>query len=257
MAVPNVTTDDTKHDIIRRFNENVRGKQAETTNSNQRHDGREGHWLERQMGLTANASNAPDLHGYEMKNQTTAKTTFGDWSADYYIYKDVDFGITRNQFLMIFGKPNSAKGGRYSWSGEPCPKINRFNSFGQKLYIDANHNIIVEYSFAHDERPDKTAIVPLALQREQLILAKWYAHSISQKLERKFNQRGWFKCLKNQDNVYTTIVFGDPISFERWIALVETGEVFFDSGMYQTNARNYSVWRSTNTFWDSLITSSY
>ncbi len=184
MAVPNVTTDDTKHDIIRRFNENVRGKQAETTNSNQRHDGREGHWLERQMGLTANANNAPDLHGYEMKNQTTAKTTFGDWSADYYIYKDVDFGITRNQFLMIFGKPNSAKGGRYSWSGEPCPKINRFNSFGQKLYIDANHNIIVEYSFAHDERPDKTAIVPLALRKtvdiaNAILLAKNWKESLT------------------------------------------------------------------------------
>ena len=255
-----ITTDQIdagKVEIIRRFDENVRGKRADSSMANSRHDGKDGHWLERQMGISANRDNNPDLLGYEMKNQTTSKTTFGDWSANYYIYKDKSTGINRNDFLTIFGKPNMDKGGRYSWSGEPCPKINRVNRFGQTLVVDNKSNIIVLYYFSKDARVNKEDIVPLRFQLEDLILAQWNENSIRQKLERKFNQKGWFKCLKDRDGVYESIVFGNPIDFENWIALVKTGDVFFDSGMYQGNSRNYSQWRANNGFWDSLITSRY
>lgn len=246
-----------KVEIIRRFDENVRGKRADSSMANSRHDGKDGHWLERQMGISANRDNNPDLFGYEMKNQTTSKTTFGDWSANYYIYKDKSTGINRNDFLTIFGKPNMDKGGRYSWSGEPCPKINRVNRFGQTLVVDNKSNIIVLYYFSKDARVNKEDIVPLRFQLEDLILAQWNENSIRQKLERKFNQKGWFKCLKDHNGVYLSIIFGNPIDFENWIALVKTGDVFFDSGMYQGNPRNYSQWRANNGFWDSLITSRY
>jgi hypothetical protein len=255
-----ITTDQIdagKVEIIRRFDENVRGKRADSSMANSRHDGKDGHWLERQMGISANRDNNPDLFGYEMKNQTTSKTTFGDWSANYYIYKDKSTGINRNDFLTIFGKPNMDKGGRYSWSGEPCPKTNRVNRFGQTLVVDNKSNIIVLYYFSKDARVNKEDIVPLRFQLEDLILAQWNENSIRQKLERKFNQKGWFKCLKDRDGVYLSIVFGNPIDFENWIALVKTGDVFFDSGMYQGNSRNYSQWRANNRFWDSLITSRY
>jgi len=221
--------DDGKQEIINRFNAHVRGHKPETSTANVRHDGKDGHWLERQMGVKANRSNDPDLFGFEMKNHTKGKTTFGDWSADYYIFKDSKYELSRDQFLMIFGKPNEAKKGRCSWSGEPCPKIDNFNAFGQKLVVDESHNI----------------------------LAKWMVESIKQKLDNKFNQKGWFKCLKNKDGVYCELVFGAPITFENWIERVKTGEVFFDSGMYQTNSRNYSQWRANNSFWDSLIVSRY
>ena len=256
MAV-NVTVDDGKQEIIRRFNDYVRGRKPETTDANTRHDGKDGHWLERQMGVKANRSNDPDLFGYEMKNHTTGKTTFGDWSADYYIFKDGIYSLARDQFLAVFGKPNLAKKGRCSWSGEPCPKIGFFNTFGQKLMVDNDNNIVAVYCFSKDLRQDKLQIAPAPLQQENLVLAKWYMQSIKQKLDNKFNQNGWFKCLKNQQGVYESLVFGDPINFESWIALVKTGEVFFDSGMYQTNARNYSQWRANNSFWDGLITSRY
>ena len=73
--------------IIERFNQNVKGKIPDTANNNQRHDGKEGHWLETQMEIAHNGDNEPDLLGYEMKNQTTSgKITFGDWSADEYIF---------------------------------------------------------------------------------------------------------------------------------------------------------------------------
>jgi len=75
-------------------------------------------------------------------------------------------------------------------------------------------------------------------------------------VERKFNQKGWFKCVKNQD-VYTEIVFGKPICFELWIEWVRIGDVFLDSGMHQGNPRPYSTWRSNNSFWDDLIYERY
>ncbi len=70
--------------IVQTFMQNVYGKKADTSGMNSQHDGRGGHWLERQMGIAPNASNAPDLLGFEMKNQTTSKTTFGDWSPSYF-----------------------------------------------------------------------------------------------------------------------------------------------------------------------------
>ena len=155
-----------KQEIIRRFNESVKGKISGTMPTNIRHDGKSGHWLEQQMGVKANASNAPDLLGYEMKNQTTSKTTFGDWSANYYIFKDDLFGLSRdNDFLPIFGKPNMEKKGRFSWSGEPCPNIKAINPFGQTLVIDSANNIFAVYNFSKDTRPNKLQIVPSNLQK--------------------------------------------------------------------------------------------
>ena len=125
-----------KQKIVKLFNKNVKGKIPDSSASNARHDGKDGHWLEVQMGVAHNASNAPDLFGFEMKNATSSKTTFGDWSASYYIFKDEKYGIDREQFLMIFGAPNLAKQNRYSWSGKPIPKIDIYNSFGQILKVD-------------------------------------------------------------------------------------------------------------------------
>lgn len=138
-----------KEKIVKRFNDNVKGIIPDTTSSNQRHDGKNGHWLEAQMGIVRNASNKPDLLGYEMKDKTTSgKITFGDWSANEYIFLhgrgrnksnsiNATYNITRNQFLEIFGKPNSEKENRLSWSGTPCPTYyGDITTFGQELTID-------------------------------------------------------------------------------------------------------------------------
>jgi hypothetical protein len=159
--------------------------------------------------------------------------------------------------MEFFGKPNMAKQGRLSWSGEPCPKITGFNSFGQRLFVDSENNIFAVYSFSNDARSHKSTLLPAAFQKESLILAKWNKESISRKLERKFNQNGWFKCIKNSSGIYTSIVFGKPISYENWILLVQEGTVFFDSGMYQGNFRPYSQWRANNSLWDRLVVETY
>ena len=90
-----------------------------------------------------------------------------------------------------------------------------------------------------------------------MVLAKWYRASIKKKLEDKFNQQGWFTCKMNKSRIYSSIHFGNPMNFESWIELLEKGIVFFDSGMYQGNSRNYSQWRASTAFWDSLIIESY
>lgn len=251
------TSEQIKQRIIRLFLKNVKGRISDTSKSNTAHDGKDGHWLEKQMGLKHNGNNAPDLDGFEMKNNTSSKTTFGDWSASYYIYKDEKYSITRDEFLVIFGAPNVLKRNRYSWSGKPTPKINSYNTFGQILKIDTENNIRALYSFGKDQRVDKTRIVPVSMQKENLVIAQWNADMMRRRVEDKFNMLGWFKCIKNSEDVYSNIVFGAPINFETWIEGVREGLIFFDSGMYQGNIRPYSQWRADNKYWDSLVVDSY
>ncbi|UPK52888.1 MvaI/BcnI restriction endonuclease family protein (plasmid) [Bacillus sp. H8-1] len=265
-----------KERIIALFKESVKGRHPNTSGRNINHDGKEGHWLEKQFGVRHNADNKPDLYGYELKNQTTSKITFGDWLANRYIFKEPSYlhlfnGDTaterRDSFIKIFGKPNLQKGGRYSWSGEPCPKIMRFNKFGQILEITPEKDIVVIYDFSQDQRKDKSTIIPIELQNSRVELARWFGERLPSsedkgtplkfKLESKFNDKGWFTCKKDISGAYKEICFGDPINFDTWIELVEQGIVFFDSGMYEGNSRFYSIWRTDNPFWDSLIVERY
>ena len=246
---------DNKQIIIDRFNMNVKGKRANVSGGNDRHDGKEGYWLEKQMGLSPNAANAPDLFGYEMKNETSSKTTFGDWSPDIALYKGA---IDRDtEFLVYFGKPNLEKGGRHSWSGQCVPKVSSYNSFGQILEIDTNSNILAIYNFSEDTRPDKLRIMPVEFQLNRLVIAQWSHSVMKKKMEDKFNQKGWFKCKKDLSGTYIKIVFGEPMNFKNWLSLIRKGTVYFDCGMYAGNPRPYCQWRANNSTWDGLITSEY
>lgn len=255
--------DQNKQKIIERFNTHVKGKKYSATGYNLRHDGAEGHWLESQMGITPNDNNAPDLLGYEMKKDTASKTTFGDWSPDLALWKkrtahpEIAIIDRDTEFLKYFGKPNAAKGGRLSWSGEPVPTAGKFNTYGQILRVDKEENILACYSYKHDSRDKKIDLIPAQFQRNDLILAQWLKDSIKNKLERKFNSKGWFKCYKSADGVYEKIGFGLPVDYATWINLVKEGVVFFDSGMYAGNARPYAQWRANNNHWDALVTEKY
>lgn len=249
-----------KKEIIKIFKENVKGKKADVSKANKNHDGKKGHWLESQMGVSPNSDNMPDLLGYELKNETTSKTTFGDWSPNYFIFKDKDQSVSRKDFICTFGKYNEKKD-RYSWSGEPVPKIDRFNKFGQKLFVDSNNNVIITYSYKEDLRTDKVSIVPKELQIDDLILAKWDNEILKDKFERKFSQKGWFTCKTNKDKIYESIHFGPPMNYNSWIEDIKKGIVIFDSGMYhdekKKNIRPYASWRASNKYWNNLLTDSY
>ena len=120
-----------KEQIIELFTKNVKAKSPNVNGKNKRHDGKKGHWLEQQFGIAANAKNEADLFGYDLKNETSSKTTFGDWSANIYVFTNPQYSSLfegnakyekQDSFVKIFGKANKEKGGRYSWSGSPCPK---------------------------------------------------------------------------------------------------------------------------------------
>lgn len=85
----------------------------------------------------------------------------------------------------------------------------------------------------------------------------YHSKSLKDKLEDKFNQKGWFTCKKDSEGKYNQICFGGTFNFDQWLDLVAKGIVFFDSGMYQGNKRPYSQWRANNKYWDSLITERY
>ena len=260
-----------KQKIIELFYANVKGKKSDTSSNNQKHDGKDGHWLETQMNIKHNGDNEPDLFGYEMKNQTTSgKITFGDWQADEYIFihgrgknppknnTNKNYNLTRDNFFEIFGKANEKKDGRLSWSGIPCPTYyNQTSAYGQLLTLDKDENIVIIYNYSKDTRINKNEIIPTNLQKDNIIIAKWYKDSLKLKVERKFNQQGWFTCTKNKNKEYDGIHFGSPMNYDSWIELFKKGIVFFDSGMYQGNKRPYSQWRATTGFWQSLITESY
>jgi hypothetical protein len=247
-----------KEKIIELFNENVRGKSPDTSQMNAQHDGKVGHWLEKMMGIKANASNSPDLYGYEMKNHTNGATTFGDWSASYYIFRRHPiYNLTRDEFFSFFGNPNINKNNRLSWSGKVVPKVDKINEFGQKLIVDSDSNIDAKYFFEHDKRKNKTSLIPGNLQVDDLTIAHWSREKLKKCVENKFNKKGWFKCVRNKKGIYESIVFGDPISFELWIQFVRSGDVYLDSSMYQGNDRLYSNWRASKSFWDNLVTSGY
>jgi len=262
--------DETQNKIIQSYMQNVHGKIPDTSSSNQKHEGREGHWLESQMNIKFNADNAPDLLGYEMKNNTQSKTSFGDWSASYYIYKDDKFfpelsgkkgkekfaviRKSKSQFLKMFGR---AVNGRFSWSGTPCPKrvTEGVNDFGQELIVTDDNSIIITYSFSKDKRENKSELVSKKFQKENLVIVKWDAEWIKGKVEKKFNQKGWFKCFQDGSGVYSSIAFGAPISVEKFLDLVKAGHIMFDSGMADGKSRLYSMWRANNPIWEKLIVS--
>ena len=244
---PVVSRDEIKLEILRVFEKNVKYKKPDLSSLNSAHDGREGDWLTKRMGLSVNGINEPDFKGFEMKKDSRGKTTFGDWGPDEAIFKGPHKLLDRDNFLKIFGAPNAKKANRYSWSGRVFPNVFDFNEAGQKLEIKRS-GICAIYFPEKDLRPNK---VPQSF-RKRLELANWNHDSLGKKVESKFNQLGWFRCLKNPKGEYDRIVFGQPINYEAFLELFTKGSIFLDCGMYQGNNRPYMTWRAKNSIWDEL-----
>ena len=251
--------DQIKREIRKTFNKNVKGKVPDLSKYNRSHDGAEGDWLTKAMGLTVNGKNEPDFKGFEMKKDS-AKTTFGDWSPNFTLYKKIKNSpkprLTRNEFLQIFGRkspdPTGRKSGRFSWSGTVFPTVHSVNDYGQIMKVDSSHNIVILYSYRKDKRPNKNRIVPKDLQKNELVLAKWDADNIRVKLEKKFNKLGWFKCIADKNGRYQDLQFGGPIQFESFIELVKKGFIICDCGMHSQSKKPYMSWRAQRNIWNSL-----
>jgi hypothetical protein len=57
--------------------------------------------------------------------------------------------------------------------------------------------------------------------------------------------------------VYNKISFGRPINYDEWLLLIKNRLIIFDSGMHAGNKRPYSMWRATNSIWETMIIDSF
>ena len=257
-----------KMHIVALFKKNIVGKRF-TDAHNTRHCGSEGHWLERLMGIKQNANNVPDILGYEMKKSST-KITFGDFSASEYAFSspvkrleinrvngwDFSIVINRKDFIHYFGSPNVNKNNRYSWSGGCFPIYDHWNRFGQTILVTDNNDICIYYSNSKDKRD--TSTYPAYLKKDNILITIWMASDISARVNNKFNVNGFFICQKDKTGIYNKIQFGNAFNFDTFIECFKKREIFIDSGMYETNTRNYSQFRSRNAvFWQRLIVEEY
>jgi len=259
--------DPDKQQIITLFNNNVKDKEICLEGQNTLHCGKEGHWLETQMGIKHNAKNEPDINGYEMK-KFSLKTTLGDFSASEYAFSKNnkrntinshnnwtdEIKMTRNEFITFFGNANPNKNNRFSWSGSCVPTYNNWNFAGQNILVLENNDLAIFYSFSKDTRIRKEDF-PEFLHNDNIMIAIWKADKMKQHIENKFNKKGFFIC-KKTDNKYKNICFGKPFNFEYFIECIKNKKIIFDSGMYEGNTRNYSQFRGSD-FWNELIIEEY
>ena len=263
--------------IIKIYKAKVHGKIPDTSKMTKTHDGKKGHWLEDVMGSKRDASNHPDLFGYEMKTGDE-KTSFGDWGPDYFIYRDEEkfpnligkkgrekqklqrmnkdevflraFGVRRNvddDETKSYKDKNGdkitwkdiGKDVYYSWSGKPSPNkvTDGVNAFGQAIVINENNSISVTYYFSKDTRENKLKIIPREFQIEDLKLFGWSHEWIKEKVENKFNVYGWFKCIAKSEK-YHKIIFGDKIILSEFLKWVRNGDVDFDVRLKETRPNN-------------------
>lgn len=261
--IKNQDIENNKKKIIKLFNDNVKNKQIVYENNiNNNHDGKEGHWLEKKMGIKINNNNEPDIFGYEMKKNSN-KISYGDWSATEYLFNSNkpiidDFNennivISRSEFIKYFGTPNPNKNDRYSWSGKCFPKFGKINECGQIIKFSKTNDLCILYYYSKDKRKNKI-IFPDGIKKNKLLIAVWTMEKLKKSVENKFNNEGYFICKKNIDGVYDKICFGPKIDFNFFVEKMKSGEIFLDSGMYDGNTRNYSNFRSNNKLWfDNII----
>lgn len=242
------------------FDRKLRGKRFDKKKT---HCGSEGMWVESQFKASSDNNTHADLYGYEIKKQSD-KITFGDWSADEYIFAQKDMlknfngniQIGKNEFIKLFGRLNIKKK-RYSWSGSVCPtKCNVWTNSGQLLVTNSSNDIFIIYSNERDNRRG-IEMPSIFISKEFVILAYWKYDSIDSKVNKKFNNIGTAIMKKDKLGVYTGIQFCSQIKTFHFFQELKSGIIFFDSGMYEGNSRNYSQFRAHKTFWNSITIEEY
>lgn len=227
------------------------------------HCGSEGCWIETQLGIKNNNNNFSDLFGYEIKKKSN-KITFGDWSANEYIFKSEHILNTFNNnikmnkldFLKTFGQYNINKK-RYSWSGGVFPsKYDIWTNSGQLLICNDKNDLFIIYSYEQDKRTN--IMIPDDIKNQEcIILAYWNYNSLKEKLERKFNNNGTIIFNKDKDNIYKSMSIYKPITIDLFMENIKNKKIILDSGMYENNNRNYSQFRTNYSFWDDLLIEEY
>jgi hypothetical protein len=249
-----------KQEIKDIFDKKLRNKSFKEI---KKHYGSEGEWIEKQFKIDTNSNTDSDFNGFEIKKKAN-KISFGDWSADEYIFKSKDvlnkvnnsIDFTKEDFLKIFGHYNKSKE-RYSWSGEVCPsKHNVWTNSGQCLTTNNNNDLFIIYSYSKDKRNNDN--VPENIKELKfIILAYWNIESLDNKISKKFNNLGTVIINKNKEGNYNSLYFCSRIDTELFMQKIKKQIIIFDSGMYAGNSRNYSHFRAGFEFWKSIMIEKY
>tara|TARA_A100001011_G_scaffold397396_2_gene498230 strand:- start:375 stop:1154 length:780 start_codon:yes stop_codon:yes gene_type:complete len=239
-----------KQNIIDKFIKDVKGFEIKLEQVNKKHNGKDGHWLENKMGIKHNANNEPDIDGYEMKTGDKI-TTFIDKSPTTMYLNGNILPKRSKAFKKQFWDKYASK----KKTNEPTIggwSVDKFSKCGQKMIVDDDNNILVIYDYKEDTRENKNV---LGLNSELHIIMKWDAKELANAIENKFNQKGFFKCIK-ENNKFTKICFGKKITFDFWINEFKKGVIYHD-GYSKINGRGRHVFRASNKFWESLIIEEY
>ena len=241
------------------FDTQLKGR---SPNSISKHCGAEGHFIEKCLDIEHNSKNEPDYEGWEIKKKSK-NITFGDWSSTSYLFNqnkfmkkfnNIPFNIPRNDFIKFFGSYNIKKE-RWAWSGKCIPKINTWNYNGTIMVVDKNGNIFIVYSHCKDTR---NAYLPkMFTKQEFIILQYWDFLLIKRRVEDKFNKHGFVIFDKNEKNEYDKMLIGKTIDVNMFLEMLKTSKIIFDSGMYEGNLRNYSLFRSNCKVFEELIIEEY
>ena len=111
------TKEEIKKEIIKLFRSELKGKKFQ--NNTSKHDGAEGHFAEKCMGITPNSDNSPDKWGFEQK-KNAAKITLFDVAASVYLFTESDIYANKNNVLISLLKEH-----KLAYSGNKTKLIKR------------------------------------------------------------------------------------------------------------------------------------
>ena len=173
------------------------------------------------------------------------------------------------------------KGVYYSLSGEHVPQyLDESTPFGFTLF-ENNTDISLIYNYNLDEREDKNDRVPQEMQKDNLLIYKWFGKdenfnlfrkntlennpnlkiywegarasvSLEERVRRKFGVYGTVVGLKDKSGAFYGLKFLKSVNLDDWIGFFRNKNVIFDTGLTSGNNRPYNQWRSSQKFMRSL-----
>lgn len=239
--------------IVERFNEKVRGNKFKKDKNNN-HCGVEGNMLEKEMGVTPNADNRPDLHGYEMKIETI-KTTLIDKAPSVKLLEGNEIKKrdpkNKEKFWRTFKRQNSEGVSIGGW------KLDKWDNDGQILQVDEKNNIIILYNYSHDKRENKNELVSQYYKNDKSHkIICWDKIDMERCINNKWNHNGFFICKKNKSGIYDKICFGNKFGFDYFIEQVKKKNIEFD-GYSKLGGRWRGVFRSSSKWFYTHIIEEY
>jgi len=118
-----------------------------------------------------------------------------------------------------------------------------------------NNDIIIYYSYSKDTRDIKETF-PDYLKKDDIMIAIWKEEKMKEHINNKFNDNGFIIC-KKVNNKYEKICFYKKFDFNYFIECLKNKKIYFDSGMYEGNRRNYSHFRANSNVFENLIIEEY